>query len=159
SVYPPAVDPLHSDTDTYVRVCWRSMTTIEPVDDLGYDAIEASAAVAGDVRNPYPDLAVVRERTPIQRGDFIPDIPRDPDGPENFTVYSCELVSQVLRDNHHFSSQVYAEMMGPVMGHSILEMDEPEHKIHRALVSQARSEEHTSELQSLAYLVCRLLLE
>src|SRR2546423_9838647 len=29
---------------------------------------------------------------------------------------------------------------------------------HR-LVADARSEEHTSELQSLAYLVCRLLLE
>jgi cytochrome P450 len=27
--------------------------------------------------------------------------------------------------------------MGPVMGHSILEMDEPEHRMHRALVSQA----------------------
>src|SRR3989441_8011086 len=27
------------------------------------------------------------------------------------------------------------------------------------LVEQSRSEEHTSELQSLAYLVCRLLLE
>src|SRR2546425_12798615 len=31
---------------------------------------------------------------------------------------------------------------------------------HRAvLAAQERSEEHTSELQSLAYLVCRLLLE
>src|SRR2546425_6394224 len=29
----------------------------------------------------------------------------------------------------------------------------------RLLGSEARSEEHTSELQSLAYLVCRLLLE
>src|SRR6266404_1318568 len=29
----------------------------------------------------------------------------------------------------------------------------------RVLVRPARSEEHTSELQSLAYLVCRLLLE
>src|SRR2546425_4590860 len=29
----------------------------------------------------------------------------------------------------------------------------------RALVAGPRSEEHTSELQSLAYLVCRLLLE
>ncbi|MBV8236700.1 MAG: cytochrome P450, partial [Acidimicrobiia bacterium] len=113
------------------------MTTTESVDDLGYDAIEASALIAGDVRNPYPDLAEHRERTPIQRGDFIPDIPREEGGPETFTVYSCDLVSQVLRDNHHFSSQVYAEMMGPVMGHSILEMDEPEHKVHRALVSQA----------------------
>src|SRR2546425_6449646 len=29
----------------------------------------------------------------------------------------------------------------------------------RAIIEEARSEEHTSELQSLAYLVCRLLLE
>src|SRR5205823_12496261 len=29
----------------------------------------------------------------------------------------------------------------------------------RAAVARGRSEEHTSELQSLAYLVCRLLLE
>src|SRR2546425_5995912 len=31
--------------------------------------------------------------------------------------------------------------------------------INRSKKSVARSEEHTSELQSLAYLVCRLLLE
>src|SRR2546425_3261757 len=30
---------------------------------------------------------------------------------------------------------------------------------HRKEAREARSEEHTSELQSLAYLVCRLLLE
>src|SRR2546425_4879747 len=33
----------------------------------------------------------------------------------------------------------------------------PQHQ--RDLVAHPRSEEHTSELQSLAYLVCRLLLE
>src|SRR2546425_11617241 len=31
--------------------------------------------------------------------------------------------------------------------------------VRRASLNQCRSEEHTSELQSLAYLVCRLLLE
>src|SRR2546423_3111316 len=31
--------------------------------------------------------------------------------------------------------------------------------IDQPIVSKLRSEEHTSELQSLAYLVCRLLLE
>src|SRR2546425_6606261 len=35
--------------------------------------------------------------------------------------------------------------------------DEPDHAPARK--ARARSEEHTSELQSLAYLVCRLLLE
>src|SRR2546425_6378363 len=35
------------------------------------------------------------------------------------------------------------------------------HHVHAALIAvqDLRSEEHTSELQSLAYLVCRLLLE
>src|SRR5687767_15414812 len=32
-------------------------------------------------------------------------------------------------------------------------------RLHRARAAPHRSEEHTSELQSLAYLVCRLLLE
>src|SRR5687767_15231494 len=36
----------------------------------------------------------------------------------------------------------------------------PQHRAaRRAAVVERRSEEHTSELQSLAYLVCRLLLE
>src|SRR5687767_15650185 len=36
---------------------------------------------------------------------------------------------------------------------------ERQRKIHDSLITMGRSEEHTSELQSLAYLVCRLLLE
>src|SRR2546423_10311202 len=35
----------------------------------------------------------------------------------------------------------------------------PEFSPYDAILVSARSEEHTSELQSLAYLVCRLLLE
>src|SRR5687767_15323791 len=37
--------------------------------------------------------------------------------------------------------------------------DRPGHDRDRDVADQRRSEEHTSELQSLAYLVCRLLLE
>src|SRR2546425_8942202 len=39
--------------------------------------------------------------------------------------------------------------------------DQVEHRLERAQAVRVvlRSEEHTSELQSLAYLVCRLLLE
>jgi cytochrome P450 len=113
------------------------MAAAEPLADLGYDPMEAFEVVAGDLRDPYPELAERREKAPIEKGHFIPDVPQEPGQPDTYTIYSCELVSQVLRDNHHFSSQVYGEMMGPVMGHSILEMDEPEHKLHRALVSQA----------------------
>src|SRR2546425_5087863 len=41
-----------------------------------------------------------------------------------------------------------------IRGHARIQRDRPD-----AARVQERSEEHTSELQSLAYLVCRLLLE
>ena len=104
-----------------------------------YDPYEAFGDLAGDVRDPWPELAEARRRAPVQRDMFFaPEgFERPPGMPESYTVYSYELVSQVLRDNHTFSSQVYAEMMGPVMGHTILEMDEPEHRHHRGLVAEA----------------------
>jgi cytochrome P450 len=106
-----------------------------------YDPYEAFGDLAGDVRDPWPDLAEARRRAPVEQSSFfVPDDFEVPDGiqmPDSYTVYSYELVSQVLRDNHTFSSQVYAEMMGPVMGHTILEMDEPEHRRQRGLVAEA----------------------
>jgi len=45
----------------------------------------------------------------------------------------------VLRDNLRFSSSGYAEVMGAVMGHTILEMDEPEHHAYRSVIQQAFS--------------------
>lgn len=42
-----------------------------------------------------------------------------------FGALSYEGVSQVLLDGATFSSAGYGETMGLVMGHSILEMDEP----------------------------------
>jgi cytochrome P450 len=52
-------------------------------------------------------------------------------------VYTHELVERVLRDAETFSSSVYSDVMGMLMGRTILEMDEPEHRIHRHLVSPA----------------------
>ena len=43
------------------------------------------------------------------------------------------------RDGETFSSAGYADVMGAVMGHTILEMDEPEHHTYRGLVQQAFS--------------------
>ena len=43
----------------------------------------------------------------------------------------------VLRDGETFSSKGYEDVMGAVMGHSILEMDEPEHHTYRGLIQQA----------------------
>jgi cytochrome P450 len=104
-----------------------------------YDPYEAFGDLAGDVRDPWPDLAAARRDAPVQLNSIfaIEGAEMPPDLPDQYTVYSHDLVSQVLRDNHTFSSEVYAAMMGPVMGHTILEMDEPEHRHHRGLVAEA----------------------
>src|SRR2546425_6610103 len=60
-----------------------------------------------------------------------------------------------LVDRHHFDSMISAARLlpsAPLSAASIMTSA-------RCSVARFRSEEHTSELQSLAYLVCRLLLE
>ena len=61
------------------------------------------------------------------------------DIPDVFTAFTFDAVQQVLRDGETFSSKGYEAVMGQVMGHTILEMDEPEHHTYRALVQQAFS--------------------
>src|SRR3712207_8953623 len=68
-----------------------------------------------------------------------------------------ERVGYVFQNPDHqiFSDTVFDEVaFGPKIRE--LEEDEIEERVSEAL---ARSEEHTSELQSRQYLVCRLLLE
>ena len=50
-----------------------------------------------------------------------------------------DAVQAVLRDGETFSSKGYEDVMGQVMGHTILEMDEPEHHTYRGIVQQAFS--------------------
>ena len=103
----------------------------------------------GVVENPYPMFALVRPQHPMKReGDDDPVLV--PEGSDIdfmpidrsvgvFTAYSFDAVQQVLKDGETFSSQGYADVMGKVLGHSILEMDEPEHHLYRGLVQQAFS--------------------
>jgi cytochrome P450 len=70
---------------------------------------------------------------PIDLGDGF-DV-YDPSRPQPVTVFGFDEAVQVLRDNETFSSTVYEGIMGAVMGKTILQMDEPEHRLHRALVS------------------------
>jgi cytochrome P450 len=46
-------------------------------------------------------------------------------------------VSQVLRDADTFSSSIMRQVMGPVMGRTILEMNGRTHTVHRGLVAHA----------------------
>src|SRR3954464_2277518 len=100
---------------------------------------------AGSVTNPYPDFASMRDEhispadiRQLMGLDADADLGFDPaDVPAMYTVSSYEAVQEVLRDGKRFSSSGYAEVMGAVMGHTILEMDEPEHHGYRSVIQQA----------------------
>ena len=102
---------------------------------------------AGTVTNPYPDFASMRDEHLVPADvrqlmglDADAELGFDPaDVPPLYTVSSYEAVQEVLRDGERFSSNGYAEVMGAVMGHTILEMDEPEHRAYRSLIQQAFS--------------------
>jgi cytochrome P450 len=100
---------------------------------------------SGTVRDPYPLFHELRAECPVLAGPFPQrfglDEPLDPafSNPNvtPFTPLSFEAVQAVLKDGETFSSSGYADSMGLVMGHSILEMDEPEHHAYRSLIQQA----------------------
>jgi len=94
-------------------------------------------AVAGDARDPYPELARARREHPVQRLDSSL-MPHEESAPV-FFLYRHEDISRVLRDSETFSSgHIIGLIMGPVMGeHIMLGMDGPQHRRYRALVSTA----------------------
>ena len=106
------------------------------VDGMAFDAMAQFTAVAGDVRDPYPDLVRMRRERPVAAtlmSSFM-------DGMEetSYIVHRYDDVVAVLRDNVTYSSSAIRELMAPVMGdHVLVGMDEPEHKRLRALVSVA----------------------
>ena len=113
-------------------------------DEEDYDPFQAldQAFGAGTVRNPYPKLAEMRRESPVYKGSMWGEFGLQAqqtgllsDAPV-YSALSYDAVTQVLRSGSPFSSSSYASTMGVVMGHSILEMDEPEHNHYRALIEQ-----------------------
>jgi cytochrome P450 len=103
-----------------------------------FDPFDLQDTVSGNIRDPYPRMHELRRQSPVHVGPVdLGDgaMPADPDRPAPVTVFGFEEVVQVLRDNQTFSSTVYEGVMGAVMGRTILQMDEPDHRMHRALVS------------------------
>jgi len=114
-------------------------TTITDGDDPFEEFNQATGA--GAIRNPYPAFAALRKQGSIVKidlramvgsgGGMMRNAPT-----ELYMATTHEAVSHVLRDGATFSSSGYEQIMGVVMGHSILEMDEPEHSRYRGLIQQ-----------------------
>ncbi len=103
-----------------------------------FDPFELQDTVSGNIRDPYPRMHELCRENPVHvgtvdlgDGEELPEV----EGPQPVTVFGYDEVVQVLRDNETYSSKVYEGVIGLVMGRTILQMDEPDHRLHRALVS------------------------
>jgi cytochrome P450 len=104
---------------------------------------DASAGI-GTVRDPFPVWAELRGQCPVHAGNLTDRFGIEPFGEQlidddvvPYHVLGFDAVQQVLRDGDTFTSSGYANTIGLLFGHSILEMDEPEHHAYRALIQQA----------------------
>ncbi|MGH9137260.1 MAG: cytochrome P450 [Acidimicrobiales bacterium] len=91
----------------------------------------------GVVTDPYPDFTALRAQGPMIRTELDFQGHEAEGMPVLFQAATYEAVHEVLADGVRFSSAGYEEVMGAVMGHTILEMDEPEHRSYRSLIQQA----------------------
>jgi cytochrome P450 len=103
-----------------------------------------AAAGVGSVRDPFPVWDELRAQCPVHAGNLEDRFGVQPFGEimvERTVVphhaLSFDAVQQVLRDGETFTSSGYEQTIGLLFGHSILEMDEPEHHAYRALIQQA----------------------
>jgi cytochrome P450 len=113
----------------------------EPVtsDELSQGVKDAQAkfdegmGAVGDV-SPYPALAELRAAAAVHRGWPEMGIPASQDADQQiFSVYTFEAVKAVFTDNKTFSTRCYEDIVRPLQGPTILEMQEPEHAVYRKL--------------------------
>jgi cytochrome P450 len=116
------------------------MTSHTGAEAASFDPFELPDTLQlGGVDDPYPHLAVARRKGPVQLEWPLPDdvATVDESVDQSFSVLGHDEVVAVLRDHETYSSKFLAEIMGPMLGHTMIAMDEPEHRAHRALVAPA----------------------
>ena len=103
------------------------------LDAASLDPLFAEFAKIGALgpADPQPYFAALRKQGPVH--------PMQMPGADGVLVVGYDAVSEVFRDARTFSSTGYAQVVGALFGHSILEMDPPEHTRYRSLVQQAFS--------------------
>jgi len=91
--------------------------------------------------NPHPYLAEARRRNSVQREWPLPMNPAL--GPVEggdvvtYSVLGHEEVAAAFRDNETYSSAFINDSIGPLLANTMVAMDEPLHRVHRALVARA----------------------
>jgi cytochrome P450 len=128
-----------------------------PTQEDPFEEFNRAMGARGDA-SPYPEFIRLRGESPVHAVGLMP-IAEDDSGPGMFTAYGYDAVHAILGDGEAFSSAGYGEVMGLVMGRSILEMDEPEHHTYRSILQQAftRTEMARWETELVEPLVNRMV--
>ena len=97
------------------------------------EKFNAGMGADGDA-TPYPLLRELRAQAAVHPGWSEMGVPEDTgDGRKTYTAYSFDAVKAVFTDNITFSTRCYEDVVRPLQGPTILEMQEPEHAVYRKL--------------------------
>src|SRR2546429_361087 len=86
---------------------------------------------------PHPEWTRARRRGAVTTAWPLPPAAGTPALGPVYSVLSYDESVRVLRDHETYSSRGLSEAMGPLFAGAIIAMDEPEHRLHRALVAPA----------------------
>jgi len=127
------------------------------IDLTSFEEFNAAMGADGDA-SPYPGFIDARRATPV-RDEMAGVDPETAGGLSLFSAFSFDAVQRILGDGDNITSAGYAEVMGPVFGHSILEMDGDEHHRYRSLIQHAftRGEMARWERELVVPLIDRLI--
>lgn len=97
------------------------------------DKFNVGMGADGDA-SPYPLLGALRTQGPVHPGwPEMGVLGNAGDGPPTFTAYTFDAVKAIFTDNITFSTRCYEDVVRPLQGPTILEMQEPEHAVYRKL--------------------------
>jgi cytochrome P450 len=123
----------------------RNLMDPRVADSVQFDPFELPDTIQlGGIDDPYPYLAAARRQGSVVAewpfpGDVVA-VDEDVEGSAaeaSFNVVGHDEAMTVLRDHETYSSRILSEIMGPMLDHTMIAMDAPDHLAHRALVAPA----------------------
>jgi cytochrome P450 len=100
-----------------------------------FDPAELQGGLLMQVENVHERLREARERHHVMWGNPFAEVRSGQVGDLGVTVLGYDECQTVLTHPDTFSSSIYDQIMGPVMGRTLLELEGAEHRASRALVS------------------------
>jgi cytochrome P450 len=100
-----------------------------------FDPAELQGGLLMQVENVHKRLRDAQAKHRVMVGNPFSEVRAGPVGDLGVTVLGFDECQTVLTHPDTFSSSIYDQIMGPVMGRTLLELEGAEHRASRALVS------------------------